>query len=231
MTNTNSYISYAFFVVEHDYLEAFIFFSYPGQPPILATAQSPQPQSTSAPAPGNGGQIVTAMYPPSSSVTMATGVLSMTAAPPSVVYSVSSPSSTSPHILPKHTHTSTTVTHPHPDRLLDRHLPPDRPPERQSDRPQRHTEMLTHLDRQLERQPQPSSISSTVAPPSGSNIPIKPCSPQLQIQTSGTCASVVKKYCLNCFNHSNASLFFFLLQLVLQVHQSLPSFQFGLLRK
>lgn len=163
-----------------------------GQPPILATAQSPQPQSTSAPAPGNGGQIVTAMYPPSSSVTMATGVLSMTAAPPSVVYSVSSPSSTSPHILPKHTHTSTTVTHPHPDRLLDRHLPPDRPPERQSDRPQRHTEMLTHLDRQLERQPQPSSISSTVAPPSGSNIPIKPCSPQLQIQTSVSTAGTPK---------------------------------------
>lgn len=175
---------------------ALISFSYPGQPPILATAQSPQP-STSAPAPGNGGQIVTAIYPPSPSVTMATGVLSMSAAPPSVVYSVSSPSSTSPHILPKHTHTSSTVTHPHPDRYLPPDRQSDKVTERQSDRPpQRQTEMLTHLDRQLERQPQPSSISSTVAPPSGSSIPIRPCSPQLQIQTSGTCASVVKTYCL-----------------------------------
>ncbi|XP_042345218.1 protein capicua homolog isoform X2 [Plectropomus leopardus] len=153
-----------------------------GQPPLLATAQSPQP-STSAPASGSGGQIVTAIYPPSPNVTMATGVVSMTAVPPSVVYSVSSPSSASPHILSKHTATPTTITHPHPqphpDRQADRHLPPDRPPDRQTDRQaERQTEMLTHSDRHQERQT--SSSSSSVAPPSGAAVSIRPCSPPLQ---------------------------------------------------
>lgn len=157
-----------------------------GQPPLLAPAQSPSP-STSAPA--SGGQIVTAIYPPSPSVTMATGVVSMTAVPPSVVYSLSSPSSASPHILSKHTATPTTVTHPHPqlllDRQADRHLPLDRPADRQTDRQaERQTEILMHLDRQSERQAQTSSNSSSVAPPSGSAVPV---SPPLQIQTPGTC--------------------------------------------
>uniref|UniRef100_A0A3Q3KGY0 Protein capicua homolog n=1 Tax=Monopterus albus TaxID=43700 RepID=A0A3Q3KGY0_MONAL len=134
------------------------------QPPLLATAQSPQP-STSAPASGSGTQIVTALYPPSPSVTMATGVVSMTAVPPSVVYSVSSPSSASPHILPKHTPSPATITHPHPDRQADRHLPTDRPADGQTDRQsERQTDLLTHLDRQLERQMQTSSSSSSVAP-------------------------------------------------------------------
>uniref|UniRef100_H3CCY6 Protein capicua homolog n=1 Tax=Tetraodon nigroviridis TaxID=99883 RepID=H3CCY6_TETNG len=48
-------------------------------------------------------QIVTAVYPPSPSVTMATGVVSMTAVPPSVVHSVSGPANAPPHILTKHT--------------------------------------------------------------------------------------------------------------------------------
>lgn len=149
-----------------------------GQPPLLATAQSPQP-STSAPASGSGGQIVTAIYPPSPSVTMATGVVSMAAVPPSVVYSVSSPSSASPHILPKHTATPSIITHPHPDRQTDRHLPPDRPADRQTDRQtERQAELLTHSERQLERQTQPSS--SSAAPPSGSAGSIRPCSPSLQ---------------------------------------------------
>uniref|UniRef100_A0AAX7V3A8 Protein capicua homolog n=1 Tax=Astatotilapia calliptera TaxID=8154 RepID=A0AAX7V3A8_ASTCA len=155
-----------------------------GQPPLLATAQSPQP-STSAPASGSGGQIVTAIYPPSPSVTMATGVVSMAAVPPSVVYSVSSPSSASPHILPKHTATPSIITHPHPDRQTDRHLPPDRPADRQTDRQtERQAELLTHSERQLERQTQPSS--SSAAPPSGSAGSIRPCSPSLQIQTPGS---------------------------------------------
>ncbi|XP_038566966.1 protein capicua homolog isoform X3 [Micropterus salmoides] len=158
-----------------------------GQPPILATAQSPSP---SAPASGSGGQIVTAIYPPSTSVTMATGVVSMTAVPPSLVYSVSSPSSASPHILSKHTATATAITHPHPqlhpDRQADRHLPPDRPADRQTDRQaERQTELLTHSDRQLERQTQTSSSSGSVAPPSGAAVSIRPCSPPLQIQTPG----------------------------------------------
>ncbi|XP_044064775.1 protein capicua homolog isoform X2 [Siniperca chuatsi] len=156
-----------------------------GQPPLLAAAQSPLP-SSSAPASGSGGQIVTAIYPPSPSVTMATGVVSMTAVPPSVVYSVSSPSSASPHILSKHTATPTTITHPHPqlhpDRQADRHLPLDRPADRQTDRQaERQTELLTHSDRQLERQ-----SSSSVAPPSGSAVSIRPCSPPLPIQTPGS---------------------------------------------
>ncbi|XP_067365541.1 protein capicua homolog isoform X1 [Channa argus] len=149
-----------------------------GQPPLLATAHSPQP-STSAPSSVSGGQIVTAIYPPSPSVTMATCVVSMTPVPPSVVYSVSSPSSASPHILPKHT---ATITHPHPDRQAERHLPPDRPAERQTDR---QAELPTHSDRHLERQMQTSS-SSSVAPPSGSAVSIRPCSPLLQIQTPGS---------------------------------------------
>uniref|UniRef100_A0A665WCS0 Protein capicua homolog n=1 Tax=Echeneis naucrates TaxID=173247 RepID=A0A665WCS0_ECHNA len=157
-----------------------------GQPPLLATAQSPQP-STSAPASGAGGQIVTAIYPPSPSVTMATGMVSMTAVPPSVVYSVSSPSSASSHILPKHTATPATIAHPHPDRQPDRHLPLDRPADRQTERQaERQTEMLTHSDRQLERQMQTSSSSSSVAPSSGSAVTIRTCSPPLQIQTPGT---------------------------------------------
>lgn len=163
-------------------------FVYPGQPPLLAPAQSPSP---SASAPASGGQIVTAIYPPSPSVTMATGVVSMTAVPPSVVYSLSSPSSASPHILSKHTTTSTTVMHPqvHLDRQADRHLPLDRPTDRQTDRqPERQTDMVMHLDRQSERQAQTSSSSSSssVAPLSGSAGPLQPVSPPLQIQTPGT---------------------------------------------
>ncbi|CAB1450640.1 unnamed protein product [Pleuronectes platessa] len=157
-----------------------------GQPPLVATAQSHQPP-LSAPASGSGGQIVTALYPPSPSVTMATGVVSMTALPPSVVYSVSSTSSASPPILPKHIASPSTITHPHPDRQADRHLPPDRPAERHADRQaERQAEVLTHAERQLERQMQTSSHSCSVAPPSGSAVSNRPCSPSLQIQIPGS---------------------------------------------
>ncbi|KAM9851662.1 protein capicua homolog [Aulostomus maculatus] len=152
-----------------------------GQPPLLATAQSPQP-SASTPASGTGGQIVTAIYPSSSNVTMATGVVSMTTVPPSVVYSVSSPSSASTLIMPKHTATPGTITHPHPDRQADRNLPLDRPADRITDRQaERQTDLLMHSDRQLDRQVQMSS-SSSVAPPSGTTVSGRPCSPPLQIQ-------------------------------------------------
>lgn len=158
---------------------------YPGQPPLLATAQSPQP-STSASASGSGGQIVTAIYPPSTSVTMATGVVSMAAVPPSVVYSVSSPASTSPHILPKHTTTPAGVTlphpQPHPDRQVDRHPPPDRLADRSNDR---QAEVLTHSDRQIERQTTISISSSSTAPSGGSAVSIRPCSPPIHIQAPG----------------------------------------------
>lgn len=163
-------------------------FIYPGQPPLLAPSQSPSP-STSVPV--SGSQIVTAVYPPSPSITVATGVVSMTAVPPSVVHSVTSPSSASSHILSKHTAAATTVTHTHPqlhlDRPSERHLPLDRPADRQMDRQtERQAEMLMQLDRQLDRQGQTSS-SSSVAPPSGSTVSIRANSPPLPVQTSGTC--------------------------------------------
>lgn len=170
---------------------------YPGQPPLLATAQSPQP-STSVSATGSGGQIVTAIYPPSPSVTMATGVVSMAAVPPSVVYSVSSPAS--PHILPKHTITPTGVTlphpQPHPDRQLDRHPPPDRPADRSNDRQSdRQAEVLTHSDRQTT-----ISISSSTAPSGGSAVSIRPCSPPIHIQPPGmTYCGFLTKFKLDIF--------------------------------
>ncbi|KAK1895751.1 Protein capicua like [Dissostichus eleginoides] len=87
-----------------------------GQPPLLAPSQSPQP-CTSAPVSGSGAQIVTAIYPPPSpNVTMATGMVSMTAVPSSVVYSVSS---ASPHILSKHTASPGTMLM-HSDRHVER---------------------------------------------------------------------------------------------------------------
>ncbi|KAJ8354798.1 hypothetical protein SKAU_G00223650 [Synaphobranchus kaupii] len=61
-----------------------------GQPPSLGPPQSPNcPPMSSLPTPtsAGGGQIVTAIYPPPS-VTLATGVMSMTTVPPSVVYTV-----------------------------------------------------------------------------------------------------------------------------------------------
>ncbi|KAJ8289848.1 hypothetical protein GJAV_G00006030 [Gymnothorax javanicus] len=97
-----------------------------GQPPLLAPAQSPNcPTLSSLPTPTSaaGGQIVTAIYPPPS-VTVATGVMSVTTVPPSVVYTVSSPPALSPHGLPKH-------THPTPPQSTER--PPHTQPERQTD--------------------------------------------------------------------------------------------------
>lgn len=166
-----------------------MFFFHLGQPPLLAPAHSP---SSSAPTPPTGGQIVTAIYPPSPSVNVATGVVSMTGVPPSVVYSLSSPSSASPHILSKHTAATTTTTtaaaaaavvHPqqqHLDRQPDRHLPPDRAVDRQAD-------AALNLDRPSERQPQNLSSGNSAAPPSGPAGSLQPISPPLPIQASGTC--------------------------------------------
>lgn len=152
-----------------------LFVSHLGQPPLLAPAHSP---SSSAPPPPTGGQIVTAIYPPSPSVTVATGVVSMTAVPPSVVYSLSSPSSASPHILSKHTAAATTAAAAvvHPQQLhLDRLLPPDRAAE--------------HLDRSPEKQSQNLSVGNSVVPPSGQAGSLQPISPPLQIQAPGACFS------------------------------------------
>uniref|UniRef100_A0A1A8J0V6 Protein capicua homolog n=1 Tax=Nothobranchius kuhntae TaxID=321403 RepID=A0A1A8J0V6_NOTKU len=155
-----------------------------GQPPLLAAAQSPQPSTSAS---GSGGHIVTAIYPPSPSVTMATGVVSLAAVPPSVVYSVSSPSSASPHILPKHTMTPTGALlphpQPHPERQADRHLLPDRSADRQNER---QADALAHADRLMERQTTTSGIISSAAPSSGVAVSMRPCSPPIQIQPPGS---------------------------------------------
>lgn len=115
----------------------------------------------------------------------------MTGVPPSVVYSLSSPSSASPHILSKHTAATTAtptaaaaaVVHPqqlHLDRQQDRLLPPDRAAERQAD-------VAMHLDRAAERQLQNLSSGNSVAPPSGPAGSLQAISPPLQIQASGAC--------------------------------------------
>ncbi|XP_019896505.2 protein capicua homolog isoform X2 [Esox lucius] len=174
-----------------------------GQPPLLAQSSTPPSASASA----SGGQLVTAIYPPTS-VTVAT-------APPSMVYTVSSPSSVSPHILPRHTPaTSAAHTHAHAqthaDRQTDRHSG-DRPADRlsqgqsekatdreaerqamlpaygQTDRP-----MLAPADRQTERQAQVSNKNSgSLVPPSGSSS-MRPCSPPLSSHTSSSAPGTPK---------------------------------------
>ncbi|XP_061530316.1 protein capicua homolog isoform X2 [Phycodurus eques] len=144
-----------------------------GQPPILATAPSPQPPS-SIPVCGSGGQVVTAIYPPSQSITMAAGVVSMAA--------VSCPSSASGHIVAKHTApTAIAVAQPHPER----HLPGDRAADRQAER---QMEVLM----QPERQVQSSISSSSAARASGPTVTARPCSPALQIQTPVSTPNTLK---------------------------------------
>ncbi|XP_029593357.1 protein capicua homolog isoform X1 [Salmo trutta] len=183
-----------------------------GQPPLLAPVQSPTcPSLPSGPASASGGQIITAIYPPTS-VTMATGVVSMAAVPPNMVYTVSSSSSLSTHILPKHTFapaTPTTHTHTHTqlqsDRQTDRHAgerPTDRTSHSQSEKAadrqaetqpelqaygQTDRPTLTQADRQTERQAQTfNKSSSLVVPPSGSSLSLRPCSPPLPSHTSSS---------------------------------------------
>lgn len=117
---------------------------------------------------------------------MASGVVSMAQMPPSVVYSVSGPSSSSPHILPKHAAPPSAVLHsqPHPERHVDRHLPPDRSADRQSDS---QVDILAHSERQTTA----SNSNSSAAPPSGSAVSTRSCSPPLQIQAPGRTASSV----------------------------------------
>lgn len=122
----------------------------------------------------------------------------MATGPPSMVYTVSSSSSLSTHILPKHTFapaTPTTHTHTHTqlqsDRQTDRHTG-----ERPTDRPS-HSQSEKAADRQAETQPELQAYgqtdrqaqtfnksSSLVAPPSGSSLSLRPCSPPLPSHTS-----------------------------------------------
>lgn len=124
----------------------------------------------------------------------------MATGPPSMVYTVSSSSSLSTHILPKHTFAPTTHTHTHTqlqsDRQTDRHAgerPTDRTSHSQSAETQPELQVygqtdrptLTQADRQTERQAQTfNKSSSLVAPPSGSSLSLRPCSPPLPSHTS-----------------------------------------------
>lgn len=166
-----------------------------GQSSLLAPAQSLS--ATHAPA-------INAIYTPTN-VTLATGVVSMSMATvsPSVVYTVSSSSSLSPHILPKHT-TTTSMT----SVTLDRQGNISTHSERQLH--QERTQDWQHMDSQVytqssERQaekvsllqpdkqfPVPSkSSSSSVAPPPGTSVTLQPGSPA-QISHSGTIEVIVK---------------------------------------
>lgn len=142
----------------------------------------------------------------------------MTAVPPSVVHSVSGPSNASPHILSKHTATATTVTHTHPqlhaDRPAERHV--DRPAEQQTDRqPERQADMLLQLDRQGQICSSSSSITTTsscsVAPPSGATVSMRPNSPPLPTQTSGTCSRkhFICKLAVHLINYFYILCFYF----------------------
>lgn len=144
-----------------------------GQPSLLAPAQSPG--APHAPA-------ITAIYTPTN-VTLATGVVSMATVSPSVVYTVSSPSSLSPHILPKHT-TTTSVTSVTSDRQgnvpsnserqshQDRHHPDSIYPQ-SSDR-QAENVSLSQMEKSFQI---PTKSISSSAPPPGTSVPLQPGSP------------------------------------------------------
>lgn len=159
----------------------------PGQPSLLARAQSPS--APHAPA-------ITAIYTPTN-VTLATGVVSRATVSPSVVYTVSSSSSLSPHILPKHT-TTTSMTSVTSDRQgnISTHSERQLHQERTLDRQHMDSQVYTQSsERQAEKvsllQPDklfqvPSKSSSiSVAPPLGTSVPLQPGSPA-QISHSGT---------------------------------------------
>ncbi|XP_036450828.1 protein capicua homolog isoform X4 [Colossoma macropomum] len=159
-----------------------------GQPPLLAPAQSPNPHP-SIPAPA-----ITAIYPPTT-VTLATGVVSAATVPPGVVYTVSSPSSLSPHILPKHTSptsaTSTTLVTSdrqghgpahserqlHQDRAAEGHMY-TQPADRQTDKLP-----VAQADRLA--QAAGKSCSSSTAPPPGTSLTLQPGSPAQPSHTGG----------------------------------------------
>ncbi|XP_048007898.1 protein capicua homolog isoform X2 [Megalobrama amblycephala] len=150
-----------------------------GQPSLLAPAQSPS--APHAPA-------MTAIYTPTN-VTLATGVVSMATVSPSVVYTVSSSSGLSSHILPKHTTTNsmTSVTSDrqgnvsshserqlHQERTLDRQHT-DSPGYTQSS--ERQTEKVSLLQPDKQFQVPSKGGSSSVVPPQGTSVPLQPGSP------------------------------------------------------
>ncbi|RXN39357.1 capicua -like protein [Labeo rohita] len=170
-----------------------------GQPSLLAPAQSPS--APHAPA-------ITAIYTPTN-VTLATGVVSMATVSPSVVYTVSSSSSLSPHILPKHT-TTTSMTSVTSDRQgnvsahAERQLHQERTLDRQhmdsqvyTQSSERQTEKVALLQPDKQFQIPSKSSSSSVAPPPGTSVPLQPGSPA-QTSHSGTRNfNIVKSICFH----------------------------------
>ncbi|KAI2655335.1 hypothetical protein H4Q32_017714 [Labeo rohita] len=162
-------------------------------PSLLAPAQSPS--APHAPA-------ITAIYTPTN-VTLATGVVSMATVSPSVVYTVSSSSSLSPHILPKHT-TTTSMTSVTSDRQgnvsahAERQLHQERTLDRQhmdsqvyTQSSERQTEKVALLQPDKQFQIPSKSSSSSVAPPPGTSVPLQPGSPA-QTSHSGSAPGTPK---------------------------------------
>ncbi|XP_052474594.1 protein capicua homolog isoform X2 [Carassius gibelio] len=142
-----------------------------GQPSLLAPAQSPS--APHAPA-------ISSIYT-STNVTLATGVVSMGTVSPSVVYTVSSSSSPSPHILPKYT-TMTSMTSVTSDRQgnisthSERQLHQERTLDRQhtdshvyTQSSERQTEKVSLFQPDKQFQFPSKSSSSSVAPPPGTS--------------------------------------------------------------
>ncbi|XP_077065981.1 protein capicua homolog isoform X1 [Siphateles boraxobius] len=146
-----------------------------GQPSLLAPAQSPSAPHSPAITPTN--------------VTLATGLVSMATVSPSVVYTVSSSSGLSSHILPKHTtpNSMTSVTldrqgnisahserQLHQERTLDRQHTDNQVYTQSSER---QTEKLSLLQPEKQFQVLSKGSSSSVVPPQGSSMPLQPGSP------------------------------------------------------
>uniref|UniRef100_A0A9J8AKP1 Protein capicua homolog n=1 Tax=Cyprinus carpio carpio TaxID=630221 RepID=A0A9J8AKP1_CYPCA len=164
-----------------------------GQPSLLAPAQSPS--APHAPA-------ISAIYTPTN-VTLATGVVSMATVSPSVVYTVSSSSCLSPHILPKHT-IMTSMTSVTSDRQgnvsthSERQLHQERTLDRQhtdsqvyTQSSERQTEKISLLQPDKQFQFPSKSSSSSVAPSPGTSVPLQPGSPA-QTSHSGSAPGTPK---------------------------------------
>lgn len=151
----------------------------PGQPSLLAPSQSPN--TPHAPA-------ITAIYTPTN-VTLATGVVSMATVSPSVVYTVSSSSSLSPHILPKHT-TATSMTPVTLDRQVNVSVHSERQLHQERSLERQHTDSQVYTlssDRQTEKgcllqldkhfQVPSKGSGSSIVPTSATSLPLQPGSP------------------------------------------------------
>ncbi|XP_051576723.1 protein capicua homolog [Myxocyprinus asiaticus] len=152
-----------------------------GQSSLLAPAQSPS--APHAPA-------ISAIYTPTN-VTLASGVVSMATVSPSVVYTVSSPSNLSPHIIPKHT-TTTSMTSLNSDRQGNVPTHSERQSHQEKTLDRQHTDgkvytqlserqaekvSLSQTDKQFQIPSKCNNSSISAAPPSSTSLPMQPGSP------------------------------------------------------